>query len=174
MDEPLNDDGSTNFLEAEIRTTDDGKNINIRYRRKNEDALRGKPNSKRLKLIVPYTSFGPKDRHTAKIYGMFKRIQHISPQRGAINEKELSKLVRTFITECMQAGYPVNIFQRPLRCFSTLDDRWTPILKLVTAIRHRVTTMYLGISQKLKRVKFKRRTEKGKRKNYYSLHESTK
>ncbi len=164
VDEPLNDDGSTNFLEAEIRTTDDGKNINIRYRRKNEDILRGKPNSKRLKLIVPYTSFGPKDRHIAKIYGMFKRIQHISPRRGAINERELGKSVRTFITECIHAGYPVHIFQRPLRCFSTLDDRWTPILKQVTAIRHRITTMYLGISQKLKRVKYKRRTKKEKRK----------
>ena len=101
VDEPPYDDGSINFLEAEIRTTDDGKNINIRYHRKNEDALRGKPNSKRLKLIVPYTSFGPKDQHIAKIYGMFKRIQHISPRRGAVNEKELGKSVRTFITECI-------------------------------------------------------------------------
>ena len=113
---------------------------------------------------MPYTSFGPKDRHIAKIYGMFKRIQHISPRRGAINERELGKSVRTFITECIQAGYPVHIFQRPLRCFSTLDDRWTPILKQVTAIRHRVTTMYLGISQKLKRVRYKRKKKKEKRK----------
>jgi hypothetical protein len=74
VDEPLNDDGSTHFLEAEINTTTDNKNIVIRYRRKNEDSINKKPASKRLKIIVPYTSFGLKNRHTAKLYGMFKRI----------------------------------------------------------------------------------------------------
>ena len=155
VDEPLNDDGSTNFLEAEMSTTADNKNIKMRYRRKNEDSINKKPASKRLKIIVPYTSFGPKNRHSAKLYGMFKRIQQLSPRNGEEHEYELRRSANTFITECLQAGYPLSTLRGPIRCFSTLDNRWKPILQQLTAIKYHVTTMYVGISQKIKGYKIK-------------------
>ena len=84
-------------------------------------------------------------------------VQNISPRQTAINAKELVKSTQVFITECIQAEYPIKIFQKPVRYFSTMDDRWKTILKQLTAIKHGITTMCLGISQKLKRVKYKNR-----------------
>eukprot|EP00944_MAST-04C_sp_MAST-4C-sp1_P015039 g15039.t1 len=134
VEEPYNDDGSTNFLEVQIGLTKGNKSITTRYRRKNETTINSTDTDK-LKLIVPYESFGPKDRHAAKINGMFKRIQRLSPTETKDKKNTLYNAASTYIQELLQENYPFSVIRRIIRAYSSIDNRWTKLLQDIIHIR---------------------------------------
>ena len=85
----------------------------------------------KLKIIIPYESFGPSERHAAKINGAFKRIQKLSPTPSKDKNNALAKAARIYIHEILKEHYPIHTIRKIVRCYSNLDARWLDILKQI-------------------------------------------
>jgi hypothetical protein len=132
VDEPLNKNGSTNFLEVEINTTKNCDDLTIRYKHKNEEHFKhGK--KRKLKLIVPYNSWGPKDRQKAKLIGKFLRIDILTGEsKTESKDRRLTRGVLPHIEECIKHGYPPKIIVDCIDKMKTKDRQWRKLQKRVT------------------------------------------
>ncbi|MBT4941639.1 MAG: hypothetical protein HON29_01230, partial [Candidatus Magasanikbacteria bacterium] len=131
IDEPVNKDGSSNFLEVEINTTKKCDDLTIRYKYKNEEHFKH-GEKRKLKLIVPYESWGPTERHQAKIVGKFLRMEILTGQRQHKKDKRLTHAVIPYIEECLENGYPPQTILKSINKMEGHDHQWKTIKKKIT------------------------------------------
>ena len=131
IDEPLNKDGSSNFLEVELNTTKDKRDLTMRYKYKNEEHFKH-GTKRKLKIIVPYDSWGPKERHHAKLIGKFLRMETLTGNRTNKKDKRLKKAATPFIEECIEQGYPPQIILKSIKKLGIKDHQWKTIMKKIT------------------------------------------